>query len=386
MTAPRVLVVLGTEGAWSRGVLRGFMAQAHEQDWTVLHYWPGADLRWVTEEWAPKAVVFGWEVDSETIARLSPAALVSVPVDRSASRIASVCPDEEGIATLALEHLLKKGFRHVATFRYDAAAFAVARERAFVERAREAGVEVAAGWGNEKYTPSERQERPAAMIAWLRSLPRPCGIFTLTDGWAHSVARYARQAGLRIPEDIALIGADNDVLGCELMSPPLSSVMIPWNEVGRQAAMLVRAALAKQPIAGRRVVVSPIAVAARRSSDVLAVDDAVVAKAVAWIREHADRRLTVPMVARAVGGGRQRLERRFRRALNRTVADEIRRVHVETAMHWLGTTRVEMAEVAKRSGFTSASLLNVAFQRELGMPPGAYRRRVQKHAGSEEGN
>jgi LacI family transcriptional regulator len=148
----------------------------------------------------------------------------------------------------------------------------------------------------------------------------------------------------------------------------------------------VRAALAKQPIAGKRVVVSPIAVAGRRSSDVLAIDDVLVAKAVAWIREHADRRLTVPMVARAVGGGRQRLERRFRRALDRTVQEEIRRVHVETAMHWLTTTRVDMAEVAKRSGFTSASLLNVAFQRELGMPPGAYRRRVQKHAGSEEGN
>ena len=117
-----------------------------------------------------------------------------------------------------------------------------------------------------------------------------------------------------------------------------------------------------------------------------AVDDAVVAKAVAWIREHADRRLTVPMVARAVGGGRQRLERRFRRALNRTVRDEIRRVHVETAMHWLTTTRVDMAEVAKRSGFTSASLLNVAFQRELGMPPGAYRRRTQKQASSDEGD
>jgi LacI family transcriptional regulator len=96
-----------------------------------------------------------------------------------------------------------------------------------------------------------------------------------------------------------------------------------------------------------------------------------------WIREHADRRLTVPMVARAIGGGRQRLERRFRRALDRTVQEEIRRSHVEAAKHWLGSTRASMAEVAKRSGFTNAWLLNAAFQRELGMPPGTYRRRVQ---------
>jgi LacI family transcriptional regulator len=83
------------------------------------------------------------------------------------------------------------------------------------------------------------------------------------------------------------------------------------------------------------------------------------------------------MVARAVGGGRQRLERRFRRALNRTVQQEIQRAHVDTAKHWLATTRSGMAEVAKRSGFTSASLLNVAFRRELGMAPGAYRCQVQ---------
>jgi len=378
MTAPRVLIVLGMDAAWSRGVLRGFMAVAHELDWTLLYYHPGMDLNWVTEEWAPAAVVFGPELGTQTIARLAPAALVSVTVDRSASRIASVCLDEESIAGLALEHLLTRGFRHVSTFRYDESPFAVAREHAFIDQASAAGATVAPGWGNDDYTPAERHERPAAMVAWLSSLPKPCGIFTCTDGWGHTVSRYARKAGLRIPEDVALVGADNDVLGCELLSPPLSSVMIPWQDVGRQAATLVRLALAKQPIAGRRVVVSPIAVAARRSSDVLAVDDALVAQAVTWIREHADRRLTITMVARAVGGGRQRLERRFRRALNRTIQHEIRRAHVEAAKQWLATTNSSMADVAKRSGFTSASLLNVAFRRELGMAPGAYRRQVQK--------
>jgi LacI family transcriptional regulator len=162
------------------------------------------------------------------------------------------------------------------------------------------------------------------------------------------VARYAREAGLRVPEDIALVGANNDLLECELLSPPLSSVVIPWKEVGRNAVTLVRLALANQPIAGKRVVLSPIDVAARRSSDALAIDDALVAEAVAWIREHADQRLTVTMVTRAVGGGRQRLERRFRHCLDRTIQQEIQRAHVETAKHWLANTNCSMAEVAKK--------------------------------------
>jgi LacI family transcriptional regulator len=384
MSSQRVLVVLGTDAGWSRGILTGFTAAAHEHDWSLLYYHPSSDLTWLVNEWAPAAVVFGPELDRQAILRLASAALVSVTVDRSAERIASVCVDEEGIAAFAAEHLLEKGFRQVTTFRFDESPFAVARERAFLEQARAAGASISAGWGGAGYTPSERGERPAAMMAWLRALPKPCGIFTCTDGWGRAVARYAREAGLRVPEELALVGADNDALECELISPPLSSVMIPWHEVGRHAATFVRQALGSQAIAGRRVVVSPIGVAARRSTDVLAVDDELVREAVVWIRDHSDRRLTVPMVARAVGGGRQRLERRFRKALDRSVQEEIRRSHVEAAKYWLGSTRASMAEVAKRSGFTNASLLNTAFQRELGIPPGTYRRRVHGEQGKPE--
>ena len=227
--------------------------------------------------------------------------------------------------------------------------------------------------------------RPAAMVEWLRSLPKPCGIFTCSDGWARPVVRCARVAGLRVPEDIALVGADDDVLECELMAPPLSSVMIPWQEVGRSAARLVQQALSGESSADKRLVISPLAVQVRRSSDVLAIEDELVADAVRWIRTNIDRRITVSMVARGVGSARQRLERRFRGVLDRTVKDEIQRARVETARELLRTTSAGLAEVAKRSGFTTSALLNAAFRREIGMPPGVYRRRVlQQLSGARE--
>jgi LacI family transcriptional regulator len=220
-------------------------------------------------------------------------------------------------------------------------------------------------------------EDPAAMVAWLRGLPKPCGIFTGTDSWARAVSRYARAAGVRVPEQLAMVGADNDELECELMAPSLSSVMIPWQEVGQRTAEMVGEALGGRLENGKRVVVSPSTVVGRRSSEVLAIDDPLVAQAVRWIRTHADRRVTVPMVASAVGGGRQRLERRFRAILDRTVLEEIRRAHVETAKHLLATTRADLREIAKRSGFTPAGVLNGAFVREVGTTPGAYRRRIK---------
>src|SRR5262245_23950416 len=320
MSGPRVLVVLNTDAAWSRGILRGFMAQANERDWTLLHYHPWSDLGWLAGEWAPAAAVVGPELGTESLAPLGQAALVSVTVDRTSQGIASVCPDEEGIATLAFDHLLATGLKDVTTFRFDESPFAVARERAFLARAFEAGTRVAPGWGSAE---ARRHEDSAAMVGWLKQLPKPCGIFTCTDGWGRTVSRYAHVAGLRVPEDLALVGADNDALECELISPPLSSVMIPWQEVGRNAANLVRLALSGKSIAGSRQVVSPVGVVARRSTDVLAIEDDLVMKAVRWIRDNADRRIGVTMVARAMGGGRQRLERRFRATLDRTGQEEI---------------------------------------------------------------
>lgn len=396
---PRVLVVLDTVAAWSRGILRGFMSAAHERGWTLLHYSTLVDINWATDEWAPDVVLIGPGVDSARLAQFAPASLVSVTVDRSAERIASVCLDEESIGALALQHLLSTGVRHVSTCRYNMAPFAVARERAFVERARAAGLNVAVGWGSAealvlnwaedpavpRIMPMESL-RPSAMVEWLLSLPKPCGIFTCTDGWARPLVRCARVAGLRVPEDIALVGADNDALECELMAPPLSSVMIPWQEVGRSAAQLVQLALSGEASPGKRVVISPLAVQVRRSSDVLAIEDALVAEAVRWIRTQIDRRLTVTMVARAVGSARQRLERRFRRVLDRTVKDEIQRARVEAARELLQTTSAGLAEVARRSGFTTAALLNAAFRREIGMPPGVYRRRVLQQLSGTSGD
>lgn len=374
----RVLVLLDARGAWSRGTLQGFMAAAQERDWTLLHYHPSADLTWIAREWAPTAAVVGPDFTSASLAALAPASVVSVTVDRSSEGIPSVCIDDEAVAALALEHLLATGLRRLTTFRFDESPFAVARERAFVSRARLAGARVEPGWGSQERASLPRHEDPAAIVAWLQSLPRPCGVFAFTDGWARVIARYAHVANLRIPEDLAVVGVDNDVLECELMPPGISSVLIPWQEVGLRAAELVIDTLAGRRPVEPRSVVSPVTVVARRSTELLAIRDPLVANAVRWIRSHAEQRLTVPAVASAVGGGRQRLERRFRATLGRTVLEEIRRARVEAAKHLLATTKDDLREVARQSGFATAAVLNGAFVREVGTTPGAYRRRLAR--------
>jgi LacI family transcriptional regulator len=365
--------------------LRGFSTVSHEQGWTLLHYTPNVSLDWLVGEWDPAAVVLGPEWSERWPAGLRARIGVSVNADRSAEGVASVCLDEDRIAEVALEHFVANGLTSVATFRFDEAPFAVARDRRFRRQAARAGARLASGWWVDGAQPSRRYEVPAAMVAWLRSLPRPCGVFACCDSWSRIVARVAQVAGLRVPEDIAIIGADNDSVECELSSPPLSSVAIPWRRVGEEAAGLVRRGLGGAAIAGRRLVIPPGHVVVRRSSDVLAIDDRIAAAAVAWIRDHAKGRVSVPAVARAAGVSRQRLERRFRAVLGRTVLQEIRRARVEIAKRLLSMTRLELPAVAARSGFSSAALLNAAFRRELAMAPGAYRRMVDGLLADGEG-
>lgn len=374
---PRVLIVLDTTAAWSRGVLRGFIDAGRERGWELLHYHPSVELRWLVRVWKPRAVVLQHALHRESADALAGSAVVSVNDDSGERGVASVCLDERSIAKLAALHLLSRGLRELTTFRFNSGAFAVERERGFAEAARALGAHVVPGWWRDDAEPPSFYEDPSAIIAWLAQLPRPCGVFACTDSWARVVARYARVAGLRIPEDLALIGVDNDSVECELEMPPLSSVAVPWRSVGERAAELVARALAAAPAARERIVVEPLDVIARRSTDVAVVADPIVARATAWIAERAGHRLTLQGVARAASCSRQRLEQRFRAAIGRTVMQEVRRARVDIAKRLLSTTNLPLPNVASQSGFSSAALLSVAFRRETGTPPGAYRRRFR---------
>jgi LacI family transcriptional regulator len=376
-TAPRVLLVLDSSAAWSRGTLRGFMEVAHEHGWAVLHYHPAANLDWLAAELPPSAAVIGPTFSGPWPERLRDCVSVAINADRCAEGVASVLVDEATVTDLAASHLLARGFRNLTTFRFDA--WGALREQRFRETAARLGAQLEPGWWSDAAPPLHpeahcRQEDPGAIMAWLSGLKKPCGVFALCDARARMVARYARAANLRVPEDVSIVGVDNDTFECEITAPPLSSVAVPWRSVGESAARLVQLGLRGVPIAGRRELIQPLDVVVRRSSDAFAIQNSLVSSAVAWIHGHVGTRLTVPLIADAISVSRQRLERHFRRHLGRTVHEEIRRARVELARRLLSTTELPLPEVAKRSGFTNSALLSVAFRREVGVPPGAYRR------------
>jgi LacI family transcriptional regulator len=294
-----------------------------------------------------------------------------------------VAPDDVLIGRLAATHLLDHGFRQFAWVGHPRFYYAVRQEQGFREVIEAAGYTVS--YFRDR---SERSFHPRGRLwafdpkvhRWLRALPKPVASLASNDLWGVQLTEACHQEGLRVPEDVALLGVDNDALLCELARPSLSSVAIPSEKVGYEAAALLDRLLAGGPAPEQPLLLPPLGVVTRQSSDILAISNPDVVAALRFIRAHSHQPLRVTDVLREVPVGRRSLERQFRQVLHRGIWEEIRRVHLERAKTLLATTALPIAEVARGAGFVDNRNLSVVFRQALGLSPTAYRRQIRGEA------
>jgi LacI family transcriptional regulator len=234
-----------------------------------------------------------------------------------------------------------------------------------------------AGHEARSFVPAATAADVAAQAAdlrrWLRELPKPVGIMACYDIRGQQVLDACRSAGLAVPAEVAVIGVDNDELLCDLASPPLTSVVPNAHRTGYEAAGLLDRLMAGKRVAAAPTLIAPLGVAARQSTDVLAVDDREVARAVQFIREHACDGINVGDVLRVVPLSRRVLEMRFQRLLGRTPREEILQARLGRVKQLLGETDLPLYLIAERTGFEHVEYLSVVFRREAGTTPSAFR-------------
>jgi LacI family transcriptional regulator len=306
--------------------------------------------------------------------------LVNVSAALSDPPAPRVGVDNLAVGRLAADHFLERGLRYFAYVGPADWRFSAEREAGFRQAVERAGYHVAS-----YHDPAEQSFDPSArhwpldrrVHRWLRGLPKPVGLFAPDDLWGLQVSEACRQSGLSVPEEVALLGAENDDLHCELARPKLSSVLVPAQQIGWEAAALLDRLLGGAQPPRRPVLLPPSGVVARQSSDVLAIDDPDVVAAARFIRERGHVRLRVTDVLRDVPVGRRSLERRFRQTFGRGIWAEIRRVHVERAKRLLAETDLPIKQLAEQSGFTDFRHMAVVFRQEIGLSPTAYRNRVR---------
>jgi len=194
------------------------------------------------------------------------------------------------------------------------------------------------------------------------------------DKAARHVLEACQAGGIRVPEDIAVVGVDNDEMLCRLSTPPLSSVEQGAQRIGFQAATLLDRMMSGRGVRRRKHVIPPEGLVLRRSSDIIAVEDEDVAAALKLIQAQACDGIKVQDVARAAAVSRSQLDRRFKKLLGRTIHDEIRRIRIEQARRLLAETSLPLKQVALRCGFRTVQHLTELFHQFVGTTPAIYRR------------
>ncbi len=315
----------------------------------------------------------------ETAAIAAAVARVGAPVvDLSAARKAPGAPwvetDDAAIARLALDHFLERGFRSVAFCGIAHFNWSKWRGENFGRLAREAGCECIA---YESAPVAAGQPEQARLREWVRGLPKPVGVFACFDIQAQRLLDACRETGVAVPEEVAVLGVDNDHLLCNLSSPPLSSVIPDARRTGYEAAALLDRMIAGEPVAPEAHLFRPLGIATRQSTDVLAIPDPDVAAALRLIREHACDGINVEDLLRKVLLSRRVFEERFGRVVGRTPHQEIMRVKLARARRLLAETNLPLAATARQAGFSHEEYLSVVFKRETGQSPRAFRGRCR---------
>jgi LacI family transcriptional regulator len=283
----------------------------------------------------------------------------------------TVISDNLAIGRMAAEHLIARGYRHLGVFMLDPMWYASRRCEGFEKTAHEAGRKVGV------FRAAVGSAWHGALKSWLQAGPRPMAVFAANDVLACEVVNAALRLGMRIPEDIAVLGVDDDVSLCETSTVPISSVAVDAERIGYEAAALLDRLMEGELPPAEPIEIPPLRVVARESTDFTAVGNSTVARALRLMADADDETFTISKLAETLGVSRRTLEQRFRQALGRGPAQELRRQRIERAKLLLQETNRKVIDVALRSGFAGASQFSVAFRQATGMSPRDYRRQVQ---------
>lgn len=384
----RVALLIDFSRAYGRAIMLGvakFVREHHE--WSVQSEewrWSDGIPAWFRNWNGDGAIV--WVETQELADLVHHSGIPAVDVRGSVSncRMPLIDTDNKVVANLAAEDLIQRGFRHYAFCGFVNANYSDVRSQFFQEYLARAG------FACHVYQPPEismnlqtlELEKRGLLFQehlaqWLKSLPKPVGVMACNDIRGQQVMNACRRCDLTVPEELAVMGVDNDEIFCELSDPPLSSVALDTVRIGYEAAALLERMMAGDKVPEKPILIPPLGVVARRSTDVLVMADRQLAIGARFLREHAFDPITVNDAARAAGMSRRVFERRFAIQMGRAPKAEVLRLRLERAKSLLASTDWSLAEIAERTGFKYGGYLHAVFTDKVGMTPGQFRKEAK---------
>lgn len=374
---PHVALLVETARSYGRGVLRGIRRYiAAHGPWSVyleIRALESPGPAWL-RTWRGHGILT--RTGNQAMADLIRAAgvpTVELRTTRFLPEVPWVGVDNHAVGQMVAEHLIDRGFRRFGVYALDTEDFFRERCDNFVETARAAGLPCEAYHAPRRERPAHWEKNQDALARWVSRLAKPVGLMACTDQLGFWLLDACRRAGVAVPEEVAVVGVENEESLCAVADPPLSSLRLNTEQAGYQAAALLDRMMRGDPPGQMRTLVKPLDIVTRQSSDVVAIDDETLAAAVRFIRENACNGVTVDDVVEHVAVSRSTLERGLRCVLGRSPNAEICRVRLNRVRQLLIETDLPLATVAARCGFRHLSYLCESFREAFGLSPGAYR-------------
>lgn len=374
----RVTLLLNLQIGYCRRVVTGVAALAQRKGWLLEEMPANPGVRERLERSQPDGVIA--HVLDEPLAEVLQdlkCPVVSVSSNLPKAPFPSLDVDHRAIGRMAAEYFLDLGHSQFAFFGSATAVFSMAREDAFVETLRDHGFVVERNHAEYVLRPPYDEYSRGSEDGtrrWLKALPKPVAILCSNDEHARLLSFLCQSGGVSVPDEVALLGVDNDLTICALGSPPLSSIDNPAEEVGFQAAGILNRLMAGKKVAAGVISVQPVHVVERPSTDRFAVDDALIQKSIAFIKRNLrEVGMGVVDVSEHVGVSRRSLERAFSGALGMTVLGVIHRQRIRRAKSLLSHTDLPTATIAAECGFSNHRRFGIVFKGQMRMTPSQFR-------------
>ena len=339
---PRVALLIESSRAYGRGTLAGVAKYIRDHGhWSVFlqeHFLCDELPSWF-DAWDGDGIIT--RIENAAVANVIKRLAIPTVYVRNVPphlKVPSVVADNAAISRAAFEHLRDRGFRHFAFCGFNGADYSEERRDSFEKSVTRAGLHCHvfgmghpdAGLNTAQYEAEGLEDRQR-VARWLGGLPKPVGLMACNDMRGQQILDACRRVGIAVPDDVAVVGVDNESVFCDLSDPPLSSVMPNAERVGYEAAAMLDRMMTGKKVRMEPSLIEPAGVVARRSTEVLAIDDRRVAAAVRFIREHACEGIDVGDVVRAVPMSRSTLERRYARIMGHSPKQEILQTRLQRA-------------------------------------------------------
>ena len=377
----RIALLIDPDDTWGRSVIQGIHGAVHNTlPWSL--WIAPRDRQWrlrLPRNWQGDGIIAAVR-DEKTADHVYALHLPTINVSswhQERPEWYRVRTDDRQRAEMALTHFRERGFNHIAYYGPPSLRYSECRGDTFKQVVE--GVGLPCHMFTSKGRLGDQHSVQQCTLRWLQHLPRPLAVFVADPHAGVLLTEACTTAGIRVPEEIAVLSGDTDELLCNISAPPLSSIVLASQQIGRKSVQVLDAVLrGKHQGISRNCLLSPLSIIERQSSEILAMDDPLLVDALRFIREKAHTGINVSDVLRVVPISRRSLEKRFHQLLGRTPANEIRRIKIDRIQQLLISTDKTIEEIAASTGFCGPGQLCYAFKKSIGQTPLEFRRRTRE--------